>query len=381
MKIILLSLSLILSLTFTFYFTYHSRQTVSEKAASPTASNEEKEPIKDWEEMPLPEGFYASSAAFGENGEIVLIGSDIRISKDNGNTWKVITEGRGFDRCTKDGGKTFDKDCRTQNPTKLTINEIGNVENAELDNNGRLYLTTYYEHHGALWSVPTEDLNELWFGLHFISENGEANDIKYWTTGSFIRLRNKIFVSAASSKDDNYNWITTVDRGKTWHKAKFNLTSDRFFIDTNNGLQISKGVIKQTIDSGKSWKIIDLPKMPYSPVYFSYYFIDDKTGFAAGDKGLIAATKDGGMTWKHFDSGTKETFWGVIALDEKNAWAVGEKGLIFETADGGETWQNIDLGFSKDYYSTLYDNSIKIDRFHRSVWIIKDGKIFRKTVK
>src|SRR5262245_11228971 len=78
----------------------------NESAAQKPAAETEKlgPPQKDsgWQEMQLPDEFSISRVTFGQNGEIVMIGSDIRISKDDGKTWKIITEGKGFDRCTLD---------------------------------------------------------------------------------------------------------------------------------------------------------------------------------------------------------------------------------------------------------------------------------------
>jgi hypothetical protein len=339
---------------------------------------------KEWELMSLPDNFYPSTVTFGEKGEIVLIGNDIRFSKDNGETWKIISEGKGYDRCTLDGGQTFDKDCDTvsEKPQKIKIdgdiNYNGNAGSPILTPDGRLYLSVFYEHHGALWSISLENPKELWFGLHFTYDD-MPEDAKYWTTDTFITLKNKVFVSAHSTEDDDYNWLTTDNKGKTWHRTGFNLNSDRFFVDGDNGLRIVENQIEKTTDGGRNWQIVQSPKTPENT--FSDAFVDDKNGFVSGDKGLLAVTKDGGITWRKIDLGIEDTFYIAVALDEKNAWVAGEKGLIFETSDSGETWQNVDLGFEKNIYSSFYGEELKIDKFHRTVWIIKDGKIYRKTVK
>jgi Photosynthesis system II assembly factor YCF48 len=332
-----------------------------------------------WEIMELPDEFYPSMVAFDDKGGIVLMGSHIRISQDNGKTWKIITEGKGFDQCSSDGGKTVESDCDTQSkkPKKLEVKDIGDVYNAIVTDDGFLFLTSFYEHHGALWAIPLGNPKKLWFGLHF-TYDGDPEDMKYWTTDFFIKLKNTVFVSAAGKAESGEFWLTTDDKGKSWHPAKFNSLSDRFFVDSKNGLRTVKNQIEQTSDGGKSWQILQTPKTPEDE--FSSTFVDDKTGFAAGENGLLAMTKDGGDTWKKFDLGIKETLYGVAALDENNAWAVGTNGLVFETSDGGKTWRCVDLGLEKEVYSTLYENSIKVDKLHRTVWIIKEQKVFRKTV-
>jgi Photosynthesis system II assembly factor YCF48 len=385
MKSILFLSAPVVLLIFSVSFVFKSPSPPVDEMSCLIIKNENvNDKSEEWKLISFPDKFYPSTVTFGEKGEIVLIGNDIRFSKDNGETWKIITEGKGYDRCTLDGGKTFDKDCDTasEKPQKIKIdddiNYNGNVRSPTLTPDGRLYLSAFYEHHGALWSISLENPKELWFGLHFTYDD-MPEDAKYWTTDTFITLKNKVFVSAHSTEDDDYNWLTTDNKGKMWHRAGFNLDSDRFFVDGDNGLRIVENQIEKTTDGGRNWQIVQSPKTPENT--FSDAFVDDKNGFASGDKGLLAVTKDGGITWRKIDLGIEETFYIAAALDEKNAWVAGEKGLIFETSDSGETWQNVDLGFEKNIYSSFYGEELKIDKFHRAVWIIKDGKIYRKTVK
>ncbi len=69
-------------------------------------------------------------------------------------------------------------------------------------------------------------------------------------------------------------------------------------------------------------------------------FVDDKTGWLVGHDGLIAATGDGGATWKEqrYAPADEEPLLGVLARDASNAIAVGAYGLYLETSDGGATW-------------------------------------------
>ena len=383
MKLFLLFSLIITSFVFVFLFNLQ-HQTVNENPHQKFDSKDAPLKSVGWQEMKLPENFSPSSVAFGERGEIALIGNDIRVSKDNEATWKIITQGKGYDRCSVDGGKTFDKKCDEYNKNPSTIefngkvNYNGDIGSPIIASDGRLYLSTFYEHHGALWSIPLENPKEMWFGLHFTYE-GDSTDMKYWTTDTFITIKDKVFVSANSSSDDGFKWLTTDNKGKTWHQKKFNLSSDSLFIDKNNGIRITENQFEKTTDGKQTWQILQSPKTPDST--FSNTFVDDKTGFACGENGLLAITNDGGNSWHNIDLGIKETFYVVAALDDRNAWVAGGEGYIFETTDGGKTWQMVDLGFKRDIYSTFYGEEIKVDKFHRSVWIIKDEKVYRKTTK
>lgn len=68
------------------------------------------------------------------------------------------------------------------------------------------------------------------------------------------------------------------------------------------------------------------------------HFIDAKVGWAVGDSGEIAATRDGGAHWtlQHADRNTR--LWSVFFLDTQHGWAAGENGTLLRTDDGGTTW-------------------------------------------
>ena len=80
------------------------------------------------------------------------------------------------------------------------------------------------------------------------------------------------------------------------------------------------------------------------------FFLDEATGWVAGDRGLAAST-DGGRTWIDVDAGLPKEFWrGVLFLDRKRGFLVGglasphEDGIparIAATQDGGRTWKDL----------------------------------------
>lgn len=76
-------------------------------------------------------------------------------------------------------------------------------------------------------------------------------------------------------------------------------------------------------------------------------FVDAEHGWAAGDRGTIWHTEDGGQNWRlqptHFDSRLSS----VCFRDRKNGWAAGgwthpfthiTTGIVLRTRDGGATW-------------------------------------------
>lgn len=116
------------------------------------------------------------------------------------------------------------------------------------------------------------------------------------------------------------------------------------------------------------------------------YFLDEATGFAVGDKGLLLSTADGGQTWnsqilgggaldlegiafntsgtvgliatddgpvyRSTDSGAT---WVIVAtgaadlrhvswVDDQNVWVAGRKSSAARSADGGQTWTALSTG-------------------------------------
>jgi photosystem II stability/assembly factor-like uncharacterized protein len=59
---------------------------------------------------------------------------------------------------------------------------------------------------------------------------------------------------------------------------------------------------------------------------------------AAGDRGHILYSDDGGSTWLQAKVPTRQLLTAVYFADDKHGWAVGHDALILATSDGGETW-------------------------------------------
>jgi photosystem II stability/assembly factor-like uncharacterized protein len=59
---------------------------------------------------------------------------------------------------------------------------------------------------------------------------------------------------------------------------------------------------------------------------------------AVGERGIVALSDDGGLTWKQALSPTSVTLTAVRFADAKRGWAVGHGGTVLATEDGGERW-------------------------------------------
>ena len=74
-------------------------------------------------------------------------------------------------------------------------------------------------------------------------------------------------------------------------------------------------------------------------------FVDEKTGWAVGQWGVVLRTNDAGETWtvQRSDTATDRPLFSVHFKDKERGWAVGLWSLVLETKDGGKTWITVQL--------------------------------------
>jgi photosystem II stability/assembly factor-like uncharacterized protein len=125
-----------------------------------------------------------------------------------------------------------------------------------------------------------------------------------------------------------------------------------------------RGTILLSDDAGKNWRQVTTP-VQVSLV--AIQFINEKTGWAVGNLGVVLHTTDGGETWsKQLDGiqaadivakaaitpeeqtaaqrlvndGPDKPFLNLYFENELNGYIIGAYNLIFKTTDGGKTWQS-----------------------------------------
>jgi photosystem II stability/assembly factor-like uncharacterized protein len=91
-----------------------------------------------------------------------------------------------------------------------------------------------------------------------------------------------------------------------------------------------------------NYDVLELPAAPSFAAAHAPLFVIKKFGdryFAAGDRGHIVYSDDGGKTWTQAEVPVRSTLLDIDFPDEKNGWAVGHEGVILHSADGGMTWE------------------------------------------
>lgn len=101
-----------------------------------------------------------------------------------------------------------------------------------------------------------------------------------------------------------------------------------------------RGHILYSDDGGASWM---QAKVPTRQLLTGIDFVDDKHGWAVGHDALILATADGGESWtaQYEDREREAPLLDVWFEDTQHGIAVGAYGALLETIDGGQSWEDI----------------------------------------
>lgn len=130
---------------------------------------------------------------------------------------------------------------------------------------------------------------------------------------------------------------------------------DVHFVNLKKGWVVgASGTIKMTEDGGKTWVTqasgiqgSDKSLMITDSNLSAVDFVNETTGWAVGEGGVILNTTDGGKTWTLQNSGVTEWLHGVDFVSETEGFATGEYGTILHTTDGGKTWKIENSGKQK----------------------------------
>jgi photosystem II stability/assembly factor-like uncharacterized protein len=127
-------------------------------------------------------------------------------------------------------------------------------------------------------------------------------------------------------------------------QALFFLTADDGWLvdlDDDRALRLSSTIYK-TVDGGREWKTVG--HLPFPPSRIR--FIVQRHGWlTSASANGVAATTDGGVTWKTFSPAAllskgqgMSSGEDLVALSNESVWAV-LKNQLLTTSDGGVTWK------------------------------------------
>lgn len=116
------------------------------------------------------------------------------------------------------------------------------------------------------------------------------------------------------------------------------LLLDGAFTDASHGVIVGAGgSILFTEDAGSTWNRSNVFGSAAGK-FNSVFFINEKTGWAAGTSGRIFQTVSGGKTWREQKTGITKNLTGIFFANSREGWAIGEEGSILQTTTAGNTW-------------------------------------------
>ena len=102
-------------------------------------------------------------------------------------------------------------------------------------------------------------------------------------------------------------------------------------------------------------------------------FINQNTGWASGDNGVIVKTTNGGLNWIPQLSGVSKRLEGIDAVDVNTLYCVGWDETILKTTDGGNNWIAIRNGppmQGGSFFKVFFLNA-------NTGWILRNNYIMR----
>lgn len=117
---------------------------------------------------------------------------------------------------------------------------------------------------------------------------------------------------------------------------------------------------------------------PQGNTLYAMDFVNDNTGFTAGNYGTILKTIDKGDSWVKLNTGTSSRFLSIDFVDANTGYAGGDDQMLKKTTDGGQNWTDLTLPeFTNSY---VYDiDFINLNTGYVLGFFIFESRIWKTT--
>ncbi|HEY0427474.1 MAG TPA: YCF48-related protein [Pyrinomonadaceae bacterium] len=254
---------------------------------------------------------------------------------------------------TTDGGKTWKKQ------TGITEDTIRQIYFSDAQNGWLLCERNIFNRgsNSSSYILRTSDGGANWERMEIVEE-GRERIVKIFFDG-----KNNSFAIGESGA--LYALPSYEDKWRKRASPIRYLLLDGIFTDASHGIIVGAGgTIIFTEDAGATWNksnVFGNAKGKFQTVFF----VNQKTGWAAGADGRIFQTVSGGKTWREQKSGVTTNLTGISFINSKEGWAVGEQGTILQTTTAGSVWT--------PYNSKIRHKLEKIFFVGKKGWIVGFG--------
>jgi photosystem II stability/assembly factor-like uncharacterized protein len=173
-----------------------------------------------------------------------------------------------------------------------------------------------------------------------------------------------LFISCEIERDSYVDSVEIIDLQDLIIKSYpygINDVFDMFFIDEKTGFVIGeKGMIKKTTNAGETWTSMESGT---TVDLNSVSFINDRIGYVGGDfirngdsfSSIFLKTVDGGLNWTLDTISDVVRFQDIWFFNENDGIAFlqieGSESIVSTTDDGGDTWNDQNLNVVRNNWS------------------------------
>ena len=182
----------------------------------------------------------------------------------------------------------------------------------------------------------------------------EWNSFATYSSGSVLAIdktKKKVVFAGGGSYADVFGYngrtiISTSDTGVTYKQLSANARVDYhalYFINDSTGyIAGDGGTFFKTSDYGESWKPLQkIQSLLGGNSTRSLFFVDEQNGYAASD--LLYRTSDGGNSWTltTIPGGNQQVFVNHMYFFNPQEGVVMDNYHIYRTSDGGSSWKTV----------------------------------------
>lgn len=151
----------------------------------------------------------------------------------------------------------------------------------------------------------------------------------------------KAFAPSTVYAIGSVKFLKSFDSGTAWTVSNnpiLNYSYSMFFVDSQTGwIGGNSRIFNKTTNGGLTWENCTLPPGAGGGVGSGIFFINSQTGWHSNGR-YIFKTINGGSNWTEFEYPEFYYFNKLFFVNDLTGWASGEDGLIIKTTNGGSNW-------------------------------------------